>query len=316
MRKPNFFIVGAPKCGTTSLYSYLRTHPAVFLSERKEPNFFCDDYADDFRRYKTQKAYLEGCFGRADESHQVVGEGSVLYLSSGRALERIRDFNPRARILIAVREPVEMLKSLHNHLLYWTWEDERDLWDAWCLQEERREGKRIPANCPEPALLQYRHFCSLGTQVERAHDIFPGEQILTISLAELAESPLETYKRVLGFLGLQFDGRRDFPPVNEAKSPKYAFLSKLLMPLSRIGRYSDFWNRLKEGLGISGTGLISLLRAWNTSYGKQNRGLRPEHERALREAFEEERALLETYLDGSLRRTPTSESGDESEVTG
>lgn len=300
MKRPNFFIVGAPKCGTTSLYSYLRSHPSVFLSEHKEPNFFCDDYADEIRRYDNEEDYLEGCFSRAGDSHQVVGEGSVLYLSSERALERIRDFSPQARILIAVREPVEMLKSLHNHLLYWTWEDERDLWRAWRLQEARREGEQIPANCPDPAILQYRAICSLGAQVERAHDIFPGDQILTVSLSELARTPQETYRRVLAFLDLKYDGRTEFPTVNEAKSPKLAFLSKVLMPLSRIGTYSGFWKRLKKGMGIKGTGIVSLLRDWNTAKRKQNRDLRPEHERALREAFEADRELLETYLEGPL----------------
>ena len=81
---PNFFIVGAPKCGTTALYEYLRAHPNVFMPELKEPHFFAKDLGG-YPRIKTLEAYRELFEARAAQ-HLAVGEASVYYLRSAVAI--------------------------------------------------------------------------------------------------------------------------------------------------------------------------------------------------------------------------------------
>ncbi|MGB3639413.1 MAG: sulfotransferase [Rivularia sp. (in: cyanobacteria)] len=73
--KPNFFIVGAPRCGTTALSEYLRSHPNIYVSQPKEPHYFAADL-DNCRFTKTLEEYLS-LFKFADSSHMAIGEASV-----------------------------------------------------------------------------------------------------------------------------------------------------------------------------------------------------------------------------------------------
>ena len=87
-RKPNFFILGAPKCATTSLANWLREHPHIFVPTRKEPEFFnTDDEPHKHGGIANLDAY-EALFRDACEKHLAVGEGSVWYLSSSTAISR------------------------------------------------------------------------------------------------------------------------------------------------------------------------------------------------------------------------------------
>jgi hypothetical protein len=92
MRKPNFFILGAPKCGTTSLWSWLRAHQDIFMSYVKEPNFF---NSDDNLGISNLTDYEE-LFRGASVSHAAVGEASVWYLSSAVAIQNILQYQPEA----------------------------------------------------------------------------------------------------------------------------------------------------------------------------------------------------------------------------
>ena len=116
IQPPNFFIIGAPKCGTTALSEYLRTHPDVFFSEPKEPNYFNSDVVSKKLYYYTSlEDYLEKCFSGA-EGYKAVGEGSVRYLSSAVAVDNILKLYPNAKFIIMLRNPVDLGYSLfHQH---------------------------------------------------------------------------------------------------------------------------------------------------------------------------------------------------------
>jgi hypothetical protein len=114
--KPNFFIVGAPKCGTTALYEYLQPHPRIFLSRIKEPHYFARDLGS-YPRIKTAQEYA-GIFAESTSEHLALGEASVYYLRSAVAIPLIREFNPAARLIAMFRNPVDMVYSLHSQLLY------------------------------------------------------------------------------------------------------------------------------------------------------------------------------------------------------
>ena len=82
MKRPDFFIVGAPKGGTTAMNNYLRQHPQIFMSPRKEAHHFgADLYAPHWAR--DEAAYLALFAGAGDEKR--IGEASVWYLLSQHA---------------------------------------------------------------------------------------------------------------------------------------------------------------------------------------------------------------------------------------
>ena len=115
MRKPDFFIVGAPKGGTTAMNAYLGQHPEIFIAERKELHFFGTDL--DFSSPRiTQEQYLS-CFSEV-QNEKRVGETSVWYLYSKQAAVEIKKFCPSANIIIMLRNPVDMLYSQHSQFLY------------------------------------------------------------------------------------------------------------------------------------------------------------------------------------------------------
>ena len=112
--KPDFFVVGAPKCGTTAICAYLGQHPEVFIPRIKEINFFGSDLTGlrSARNLNEYLAFFEPGDGKC------CGEGSTWYLFSKTAASEIHRHNPSAKIIIMLRDPVEAMYSLHNQLLY------------------------------------------------------------------------------------------------------------------------------------------------------------------------------------------------------
>ena len=223
--KPNFFIVGAPKCGTTALYEYLRHHPNIFMSEVKEPHFFAKDLGS-YPRIKTLEDYTE-LFTRSTDRHSSVGEASVYYLRSAVALANIRAFNPEAKIIAMFRNPVDMVHSLHSQLLYWSEEVERDFEAAWRLQERRSRGLDLPPGSRGGFLVQYHEVGRFGTQTERVLSVFPAEQVKLILYDDFTASPASVYTDVVEFLEIPHDGRTEFPRINENKRARMSWLRQL-----------------------------------------------------------------------------------------
>jgi hypothetical protein len=223
---PNFFIVGAPKCGTTSLSDYLKQHKNIFISNPKEPHYF----AFDFDQYRTVKSFdqYRSLFEQCTQEHLRVGEASVLYLFSKAAIQNIYQFNDQAKIIVMIRNPIELVYSLHSQLLYSFHETEKNFPTAWKLQAERRKGKHIPKTCRLPELLQYQEIALIGKQVEDLLNYFPMDQIKFILFEEFKKNTADLYTQVLSFLNVPDDHRIDFPIVNQNKSHRSYLLARVL----------------------------------------------------------------------------------------
>ena len=152
MSKPNFFIIGAPRAGTTSLCNYVADHPRIYFSPIKEPHFFSTDYPDHPR--PDEREY-ERLFAVANGSYLAVGEGSTSYLSSLVAVPKILEYSPAAKFIVLMRHPIELAYSFHSHLVYHGGEDVEDFEQAWRLQPERAAGRCLPPDTPDSRLLQY-----------------------------------------------------------------------------------------------------------------------------------------------------------------
>lgn len=204
---PNFFIVGAPKCGTTAFVDYLSSHPNVCFSLSKEPHFFNDDFPN-FRFARSLGAYQE--FFQACDNANIIGDASVQYLYSRKAALNISEFAPGAKILIMLREPAAFIRSYHNQLLINCEEAETDLRKAWEMSEAR-PPETIPDTNREPAFLDYKRVGRFSEQVQRYLDYFPPNQIKIVFMNDWADDPRCLYLELMDFLALQDDGKTGFP---------------------------------------------------------------------------------------------------------
>jgi Sulfotransferase domain len=294
--KPNFFIVGAPKCGTTALYEYLRPHPNIFMAAIKEPHFFARDLGT-YPRVKTMEEYRQ-LFEGSTDLHLRVGEASVYYLRSAVAIPAIHQFNPAAKIIAMFRNPVDMVYSLHSQLLYVSEETTEDFETAWRLQERRRRGLDLPPAIRSPLLVQYEEVGRFGTQAQRVLDTFPREQVKLILFDDFAASPQRLYDEVIEFLEIPHDGRTEFPRINENKRARMAWLQNFYRkpPPALRGAIRN----LKQAMGAQGLGEVKKkIVALNTV--RERRPPLPAELRAeLVETFREEVALLSRLLHRDL----------------
>lgn len=223
---PDFFIAGAPKCGTTSLWNYLRAHPAVFMPANKEPNYFCSDFPADLR--VATLAEYEALFSTAPP-HALTGEASVFYLYSKVAIGEIMARNANAKIIVMLRNPLEATRSMHSFRWNNRLEDVSDFERAWRLQAARLEGRHLPPRWPYPVLLQYGAQNSYAPQVRRLLEQVPREQCLFLLFEEFFADPPRQFARVLEFLGLPPDpARTAFPVVNQTVGLRSLRLNQLL----------------------------------------------------------------------------------------
>lgn len=294
-RLPNFFILGAPKSGTTSLYEYLRTHPNVFMPHIKEPHFFASDFST-YRTVQSRTRYLDLFAGAAPE-HAARGEASVFYLYSKAAVPEILQSNPAAKLIAILRNPVELVYSLHSQYVYGFDEDEKDFERAWSLQQARARGDCIPAHCVEPVHLQYAAVGRLGEQIARLFATAAREQVKVLLFDDLAADPQAVYRDVLRFLGLPGDGRTEFPVINENHIHRREWLSKLVMhppfPLNAVKR------TLKRTFGLHNTRLGRAFYRRNLIRTKRS-PLDPRTRALLVDAFADDIRLLGTLLDRNL----------------
>ncbi len=239
VNRPNFFIIGAPKCGTTSLARYLGGHPHVFITNPKEPCYFSRSLTVDRvqRRPKECHRSLDGylhLFDRAKEQHWLRGDATTRNLRCEAALLEIRALVPEARLIVMLRDPTEMVPSWHAQKVHERQEVEGDLEKAWRLEESRRRGENLPPRLKATDAFEYSQVARLGTQVEHLLEIFPREQVHTIFMDDLRQDPRSVYLRTLEFLGLSDDGRQDFEVHNKRRTSRGGILSAVGLRKSRV----------------------------------------------------------------------------------
>ncbi|WP_036477030.1 sulfotransferase [Myxosarcina sp. GI1] len=235
MKEPNFFIVGQPKSGTTALHQFLGQHPQIFMSGIKEPHFFCQDFHQESDRYygkqrffdfRTEAEYLQ-LFAKAD-TETIVGESSTNYLYSQVTAQNIYQFNPKAKILIVLREPAKYLYSLHSHYLKFTEENEADFERALALEPQRREGKFISPRVTSPCYLYYSDRVKYYEQIERYYDLFDRSQIKIVLFEDFKANNQEVYREILDFLGVDNSFVPEYEAININKEVRFQALNNLV----------------------------------------------------------------------------------------
>jgi len=222
---PNFFIVGAPKCATTAMDRYLSEHPDIFMCPYKESNYFARDlYPHGGGCTEDQyRAFFQGVGNEA-----IVGESSVFYMLSEDAARAIHEFQPKAKILIMLRDPVELVESHHSQIVYETYETEKDLKRALDLEPERRKAANGKAVEIPERVRYYSDFVAFTAQIQRYLDHFPKDQVHVVLYDDVKRDLPGVYRGVLEFLGVDPDFEASFVVENANKKMRSESFGRFL----------------------------------------------------------------------------------------
>jgi len=227
VKEPNFFIVGAPRCGTTALFTQLGSHPQIFLNpRRKEVHYFGTDLHRHGGRRFTEEEYLGFFAGATDELR--VGEASTSYFYSKRAASEIKQFNPAAKIIIMLRDPVEMMYSLHTLFVFHGEEPLTDFAAALHAEEQRKRGLCLPDGPYLLEALLYREIARFSQHVSRYFDVFGRENVHIIIFDDFVSETPRIYSKTLRFLDVNTDFQPHFKIVNLNRSARIKRLNDLL----------------------------------------------------------------------------------------
>jgi hypothetical protein len=204
VRMPNFLIIGAAKCGTTSIWHQLEQHPQIFIHPKKQLNFFAFEDEDvDFRgpgrrdsalhSITTIEAYRAQFDGVTNEV--AVGEASNLYLYEPKAAERIQYYLPEVKLVAILRHPAERAYSRFLHLVREGREQITDFARALDEEETRIRDHWWPD-------FHYLHVGLYHAQLKRYFDLFPHDQIKIYLYEDLKSDPLGVMQDLFRFLGV------------------------------------------------------------------------------------------------------------------
>jgi len=193
---PNFYIVGGPKCGSTSLYEYLKKIPGIYMSTEKEPNYFSSATVSENSPalpIRSEKKYLN--LFKNVKNEKIIGEATPTYLADPKAAELIHQISPNAKILISLRDPIERLFS--NYLMYNGVGRIKKSFHEVIENELKYEFD----NCEYELKLERSLY---SESVKRYIDTFGNDQVKIIIFEEFVKDTTSTIEEILKFLGLSY----------------------------------------------------------------------------------------------------------------
>jgi hypothetical protein len=256
--KANFFIAGMPRSGTTSMYTYLKQHPEIYLSLYKEPNFFSRDLTQSDYNIQDETVY-HSLFAQAGEK-PCIGEGSVWYLTSKIAAAEIKTYNPAAKIVIMLRSPLDMIYSLHGLYVRTGNEDIEDFHLALEAEAQRMEGERIPRGCYFPEGLFYTEVARYYDKIRRFVDVFGQENVHVVIFDDFAADAARSYQDTLEFLGVDSAFAAEFDLSRAAARIRPLVLEQLRRAHPEVKSKLSTKMDLRAHQGPSRTPLASALR--------------------------------------------------------
>jgi hypothetical protein len=256
-RPPDFFLIGAPKAGTSALHAALTQHPDLYLSPVKEPKYYlCGDSpppaykgpgdAHSNREWIWQRERYLDLLDRAPAG-VLRGESTPFYLYHRDARRRIAVDRPDARLIAVLRDPVDRAYSNWMHLRVDGLEPVGDLVEA-----VRREPERVDAGWAP--FWHYQRLGMYGRQVADLFDHFPRDQVLLLRYKDLVDEPDRTVSRVCGFLGVTAPPSPQVPRDNSRRfvrdSPRTRVLGSVIRTGASVGRFfpPEVWRRISRPL--------------------------------------------------------------------
>src|SRR5581483_2495692 len=206
MRRPNLFILGAPRCGTTAMFTFLGEHPEIHPSRIKEPYFFSRE-----RSARQAGEYLALFSGATTERWLL--EASPHYIHTPQAPQRIREFSPAARAIVMIRDPVEQIRSLHDQRVLEHLQRSDDLGTELASGEARET---------------YLPSVRSGENLARVLAVFPREDVHVIVFDDFRADNAAAYRRALEFLGVESSFMPQLRTINPTSEPRSLPLQRML----------------------------------------------------------------------------------------
>jgi len=200
-KHPNFIIIGAMKSATTSLYTYLKQHPDVFMTTIKEPMFFNNFQKENDCKLHGRKTKKITTFDQyyslfdAVKNEKAIGEASPSYIFNEDCPQLIHKYLPKTKIIAVLRQPVERAYSNFLHARRADREPISDFEIAFNKEEERKAENWSP-------LYYYKGKGYYAKQLERYYSLFPKENIKIILFEDLAKIPIETAQEIFEFINV------------------------------------------------------------------------------------------------------------------
>ena len=238
MRKPNFFIVGQTRSGTTTLFAQLKQHPDVYIvhSGREHlPPFFGFE-----SKIRTEEEYLETHYADAKDEKRV-GEKNTDNLMAQTSASKIHHYYPDAKIIINLRNPVDMMISLHNLMSNSiVIEPILDFEEAINAEKIREEEERLHPGKYNPNLF-YRKNARYIEQVKRYVDLFGMENIHIRIFDDFLKDPIGSYKKTCKFLDIDSNFTPTVPHENKRRVNRSRTLQSII--------HKNRGNKAKKFLG-------------------------------------------------------------------
>ncbi|MFM7015490.1 MAG: sulfotransferase family protein [Bacteroidota bacterium] len=306
-KKPDFFIVGAAKAGTTALQKILASLPAVYMSPIKEPNYFYNEVPitalrkglqEKLEKENATQWIKEGMNGELwnafirDENvyqqlftkatkEQICGEASVSYLYSLKAAEKIFQYNPTAKIIILLRNPVDRAWS-HFHM-----EQRMGLVPNHFLEAfNKYKNEEHPIWGKDPIFLSGGLYYE---QVKRFLSIFPKEQVFICLYDEYKNHPENTIKKIITFLGIKEDTLVNGIKITKANEARKSIIDGFLPS----GKLKSTLRKWMQDLRIH-----HLLKKWLSK--ENDRKLSEENRMLLKEFYQSDIEKLESLINLNL----------------
>ena len=241
MKKPNFIIAGFPKCGTTSLFHYLKQHPEIFMPNQKELHFFTQpqiyklnkgpkDKVVKQSHIKSEKEYLELFKSVKDEI--AVGDASPSYINYPENFGMIKQYLNDPKVIVIVRDPIDRAYSNYLHLKR-ELRETMDFFSALKNEDNRREESYSD-------FWYYRFNSTYYKKILMAKKTF--SNVLVLTTEEFKRNPEITLKKVYSFLGVKLIVKKQ---ALETKFNVGGYYKKNLIT-SLIFQPSRFKNALKK----------------------------------------------------------------------
>ena len=231
--EPNFFIVGAPKSGTTNISYYLIQHTQVFMPENLEPYYFARlDIPQNYEReiISDEKKYLN-LFKNA-KNCKVVGESSPVYLYCPHSALEIKNRFPNSKLIISLRNPIEIAYSEYFSLKFMGFDQNRSFDELLDSSEEQLTRNEFHIDSLLEAGFYSKH-------IKRFQKIFSKNQIKIIIFEEYVKNTVPTINSILSFLGIKESITFDVTPKGAYKVPRN-FASQKLMNNSTFRKAAKF----------------------------------------------------------------------------
>ena len=210
MTLPNFLIIGAAKAGTSTLYTYLRAHPQIFMPARKELRFFAydgegDDYTFPVKSLEDYESYFAGV-----TEEKAIGEATPRYLRTPHAARKIKDLIPDCRLIVSLRNPVE--RSFSSYTM--------------AVRNQTIRGVKSYTDALATVSTFRRGYFS---DLENYFRLFDRSRICIVRFEDLVRDPLPVAQSLFGFLDVAADFSPDVEPVsNPGGLPRNKALHRFL----------------------------------------------------------------------------------------